>query len=212
MTSQLIRPTISWVRAATCAFAMVDPCALVRLTLIIISGSYIGLNDPAGGGYSLVGFEGTSGYSLRWVSQHVYTDGFGQQRLAERYSSYSIDSEVGLRYTFRVLFISSCNCLRAYINTVLWSSSIFNPFNNFDSGWGSGPWSPRFYSLTGYKAASVPGTPSAKVPFTALGAQRVSDGAVVQMPCTMFRFNQKASNWGADASSCDSTTVWTITP
>lgn len=179
------------------------------------SASYLGIYDPATDHYFIVGFERTFGYSLRWVAIGEYTAG-GDRFRVQRYSPFAVDSEVGVRHTFRVLFNSACRgglgCLKAYIDTTLWLDSGFNPFNFFDSGWGSGPWQPRFYSATGYLASSIPGTPTARVPFTSLGAQRVSDLAVVPMPCTMFSFNNKPSAWGLNATDCDDINAWTVSP
>lgn len=153
-------------------------------------------------GYSQVGFERTYGFPLRWFSQEsgggfVYTT----------YSNFNVGSEIGVQHTFRVLWIASCVCLRTYIDTTFWSQAPFNPFFA-SSGWGPRPWRPQFFEETGHTATDVPGQPAARTNFSALGAQRVSDHVVVQMPCTMTLL-QNSSRWRLAATACDAFAGWT---
>lgn len=163
---------------------------------VMIAGYY-------GLGWSQVGWERTYGHPIRWFSQH-----YGEGTYATRYSTNSITNELGVRHTFRVLWIQSCVCMRAYIGTTLWASSFFNPFDSC-SLWGPRPFSPQFAGEVGFRESGVPGSPAAPTPLTALGAQRFSDGVVVPMPCTMTSRNDNGTDWGLTASSCDDIEFWT---
>lgn len=77
---------------------------------------------------------------MRWFSQ--FHPGYGNYDT--RYSSFSISSEYGKRHTFRVLWSYSCNCLRAIIDTTVWDTSNFNPFDSSQADFGPQPWSPQF--------------------------------------------------------------------
>lgn len=94
------------------------------------TNSWVMIASSGGLGWSQVGFERTYGYPLRWFSQEK-----SSTSLQTRYSSFNVGSEIGVRHTFRVLWIAECVCLRTYIDTYLWSTAPFNPFFA-SSGWG----------------------------------------------------------------------------
>ncbi len=159
-----------------------------------------------GYGWSQVGWERTYGYPYRWFSQHN-----GDGTLATRYSTFPVDSEIGVRHTFRVLWSSSCAsnpCVKAYIDTTLWSSSFFNPFD-LASDWGPRPFSPQFSGEVGFAQSGVTGTPAAHTILSSLGAQRFSDGLVIPMTCTMNATNNNPADWALTAPACDNIQFWT---
>jgi hypothetical protein len=164
--------------------------------------------NATGAAWSQVGFERTSGFNLRWFSQHAWNNSSGDH-LSTRYSTFSVNSEIGVRHTFRVLWNSGCTCLQAIIDVTTWSNSPFNPF--FSSGWGGLPFSPQFSAETGHLATDVPGTAGARTAFTALGAQQYSNDALVPMPCAMSAVTS-SPRWGRAAHGCDAFDVWTATP
>lgn len=155
-------------------------------------------------GWSQVGFWREPGQPLRWFSQE-----HGAGILQTRFSTFNIGGEIGVKHMFRVLWINECSCLRTYIDTYLWSTAPFNPFIG-SSGWGATPWVPQFFGETTYLASDVPGQPWGHTDFSALGAQRVSDEVVVQMPCTML-LSQDSPRWAISASACDAFASWTQT-
>jgi hypothetical protein len=161
---------------------------------VMIAGP--GLQD-----WGQVGFERTAGQTLRWFSQFSYDGG-----LTTRYSTHTVTNQIGVRHAFRVLYYADCRCLRANIDgSVGWFRSSFDPKRE----WGAQPWSPQFFAETGYLQSDVPGRASTPTAYTALGAQRLSDGRLVGMPCILSAATDNPSRWGRAASSCTAFNVWT---
>jgi hypothetical protein len=165
-------------------------------------------SDPSGNsgsGWSQVGFERTAGYNLRWFAQHAGRVG-NYFDITTRYSTFSVNNQVGVRHTFRVLWNYSCYCIRATIDTTNWLDSKFNPF--VDTTW-TRPFSPQFAGEAGYRESDMPGLSSARTAFSALGAQRYSDDVLAPLPCIMSGANDNPARWGRLASSCEAFTIWT---
>lgn len=156
-------------------------------------------------GWGQVGFERTAGYPMRWFSQ--FYDGY--ETLETRYSTFSVNNQVGTRHAFRVLWTESCLCLRATIDTTTWAESSFNPFSSEESNWGPQPWSPQFLAETGYLQADVPGRATTRTRWSAMGAQRVSDDRLELMPCVLSGANDNPTRWARAAQSCTGFEVWT---
>jgi len=160
-------------------------------------------------GWGQVGFERTANSptrSLRWFSQ--FYDGY--YTLETRYSTFSVNNQLGVRHAFRVLWNESCRCLRATIDNTLWAESSFNPFAYpSESNWGPQPWSPQFLAETGYLQSDVPGRATTRTRWSGLGAQRVSDDRLVLMPCILSGANDNPTRWGRQAQSCTAFEVWT---
>ncbi|MGI8881245.1 MAG: hypothetical protein ACR2KJ_12230 [Jatrophihabitans sp.] len=126
------------------------------------SNAWVMIAAPTGNAWAQVGFEHTSGFSLRWFAQ--FNDDHGH--IATRYSNFSVNSEIGVRHTFRVLWSGDCICEKATIDTTTWLVSTFNPFYE----WSPEPWSPQFAGEVGYLEADMPGYSANHTKFTALGA------------------------------------------
>ena len=114
------------------------------------------------------------------------------------------DAIAGTRPAYRVLWNPSTGRLDASYNGTVYASSQFNPYI---SAWQQ-PFSPQFMGETKYMTGNMPGTPGAPASFTALGAQRASDDALVSMSCSMYRTNENTTLWGLQASSCTAFGIW----
>lgn len=157
-------------------------------------------------GWGQVGFERTSGFPLRWFSQ--FYDGYNS--LETRYSTFSVNTQAGVRHAFRTLWNESCRCLQATIDSTTWAVSSFNPFAYpAESNWGPQPWSPQFLAETGYLQADVPGLAASPTRWSAVGVQRVSDDRLQLVPCILSGANDNPTRWKRRASSCTSFDVWT---
>ena len=166
---------------------------------VMIAGS--GMQDWGQVGFERSATSTAAGSKLRWFSQFSSADG-----LATRYSTYSVSSQIGVRHTFRVLYNPSCRCLQANIDsTTGWYASPFDP----KADWGGQPWSPQFLAESGYLQADIPGRATTRTSFSALGAQRLDNGALVGMPCILSGANDNPSRWGRSASGCTAFDVWT---
>jgi hypothetical protein len=166
---------------------------------VMIAGS--GQNE-----WGQVGFERTSGVTLRWFSQ--FND--GEHNLDTRYSSFNIISERGVRHTFRVLWSPSCPgdraCLRAVIDSTNWDYSAWNPYVE----WGPMPWDPFYAGETGHLASDIPGNGTDRTVFSSMGVQRYEDDILESLPCGLTEFrNDNSARWGRASSSCTSVSVWT---
>ncbi|MBB5870087.1 hypothetical protein F4553_003466 [Allocatelliglobosispora scoriae] len=117
---------------------------------------------------------------------------------------YWQDAVSGTAPAFRVLWNPSTGNLDASYNGTVFSSSRFNPFH---SAWQQ-PFSPQFMGETKYQTGNMPGVPAARASFTALGAQRVSDNALVSMSCSMTASNQNTALWGLQAFGCTAFDIW----
>lgn len=158
--------------------------------------------------WAQVGFERTSGYSLRWFSQ--FSD--GENAFDTRYSTFSIISERGVRHKFRVVWSLSCGtvggaCFRAYIDDNNWDSSVFNPY--YMNEWGPLPWIPQYTAEMGHRESDVPGNGSNRTDFTGIGAQRVSDNQLELLPCGLTGRNDNSGRWDRDVVTCQAFSVWT---
>lgn len=150
-------------------------------------------------GWAQVGFELTSGHSLRWFSQ----DYLASKNIIEtKYSSFSITSTIGLRHTFRPLYLFTCGCMIMEIDSTVWDSSSFSP----SSGWLS-PYSPQYSAEAGYHEANVPGTASYPTAFTGMGVY-YHNGSNVSVPCVLS-LDLATSRWKQSASSCTAVNFWT---
>jgi hypothetical protein len=160
-----------------------------------------------GGNYwAQVGYERNGAYTgYRWFSQFMNNTGAPETW----YSPNPQTSQLGIQHTFRVLWQPSCDCFRAYIDSTVVDQSSFNPFFTWPT---FQPWSPQFFAETGWLESDVPGTPGSPLPFRSLGAQRVTDDVVENMPCTMTSFNDNPARWGQSSSNCQNFTVWTAVP
>ncbi|MBB5871394.1 hypothetical protein F4553_004773 [Allocatelliglobosispora scoriae] len=110
----------------------------------------------------------------------------------------------GTAPAYRVLWNASTGRLNASYNGTVFATSQFNPYN---SAWRQ-PFSPQFMGETKYQTGNMPGVTGARVNFTALGAQRASDHALVSMSCSMSASNQNTTLWGLQASSCTAFDIW----
>ncbi len=160
---------------------------------VMIAGS--NAND-----WAQVGFERTSGHTLRWFSQ--FNDGRGN--LATRYSTFGVTNQIGVRHTFRVLWNATDHHEHATIDTTTWAVSSFDPFAN----WGPLPWSPQYLEETGYAQTDVPGTAGGKVAYTGMGAQKLDD-SLVSIPCILSGADDVPTRWAHQASGCTGFTAWT---
>lgn len=165
---------------------------------VMIAGS--GANE-----WGQVGFERTSGATLRWFSQ--FND--GEMNLDTRYSSFNISSESGVRHTFKVIWWPSCSggsCLRANIDTTGWDSSNWNPYVE----WGLMPWDPYYSAETGHRESDVPGNGTNRTVFSGMGVQRYEDDQLESVPCGLTEvYNDNTARWGRATNSCTSVSVWT---
>jgi hypothetical protein len=117
---------------------------------------------------------------------------------------YLMTMATGDRPAFRVLWSSGCACLEASVNGVVYARSPFNPFT---AGWRQ-PFVPQFLGETEYRSGNMPGTASVPTAFSALGAQRHSDGALVPMSCSMHVANDNPTLWGIRAHGCQAFDIW----
>lgn len=113
----------------------------------------------------------------------------------------------GDKVAYRVLWNAGCICLQASVNGVVYASSTFNPFNPGTAGWHQ-PFSPQFMGETTYRTGNMPGTASQPTAFSALGAQRYSDDALVSMSCSMTGANDNPTLWGRSSSTCTAFNIW----
>lgn len=166
------------------------------------TNAWVMIAGPGSRDWGQVGFERTAGFNgLRWFAQFSSNGG-----LATRYSTGSVNNQIGVRHTFRVLYYADCRCLRANIDgSVGWYSSSFDP----KQVWGAQPWSPQFFAETGYLQSDVPGRQSTPTAYSALGAQRFDNGQLMGMPCILSAATDNPSRWGRTSSSCTAFTVWT---
>jgi hypothetical protein len=168
------------------------------------SGASIMIAEIGSGGsyWAQVGYERNALYSgYRWFSQ------FRSDAGAETwYSPGSQTDQLGVRHTFRVLWTKTCACFQASIDGIVVGRSSFNPFVDWPTDL---PWAPQFFAETGWLESDVPGSPSNRLPFNSLGAQRYLDDVVEPMPCTMYSFNDNPARWGQASTNCQNFALWT---
>lgn len=117
---------------------------------------------------------------------------------------YSGYVAAGVKHAYRSLWSNACSCINISVDDSTKVSTNFNPF----AIWGY-PFQPQFLGETSYLQNDMPGTPTLHTPFTALGAQRVSDDVLALMPCTMSGINDNTSSWAKDPSGCTVFDIWT---
>lgn len=146
-----------------------------------------------------VGFELTSGQPLRWFAQFSSDEG-----LSTWYSPFGVTNQIGTRHAFRVLYDPATSRLKATIDAYTVFRSGFDP----KTDWGGQPWSPQFFAETGHRESDVPGRPTARTAYSAMGVQRLSDGKLVSIPCILSAATD-SSRWGRQSSGCTAFSVWT---
>ena len=161
------------------------------------------------GDYAQVGFDRQQNTSLRWFSEYSRN---GNRTV--RFGGFNILSERGVRHTFRVLWTAACGgCMRMYIDTTLWDSSTFNPFDAVaDGGWDTGTspiMRPQFLSEAASRESDVPGNSTDATLYTGMGVQRISDDQIQSVPCGLSGVNDNTARWARSANGCQSFSLWT---
>jgi hypothetical protein len=82
-------------------------------------------------GYGQVGFERDAGSTLRWFSAFNPTGASNAE--VTRFSAFGVTDQIGVRHIFRVLYVTTCHCLHAYIDLTDWDSSLWSPYSYFGS-------------------------------------------------------------------------------
>lgn len=112
---------------------------------------------------------------------------------------------VGAKNAYRVLFDTNCLCLDLTFNGGTFLVTPFNPFS--DKNWAY-PFTPQFFGEVTSIDDTMPGTPSAKASFSALGGQLVTNDKLVSMGCTMKSADSEPTLWAHQASSCLAFDIW----
>lgn len=170
------------------------------------SYAFVGIEDGANS-HANVGFYRDLSTSLRWYADYTYINTSTPDTW---FSPNSVESQVGIRHTFKMRHRASCDCMQAVIDTTVVANSFNDPM---DRGiWANqGPWWPQFGARTSYSTTDVPGTSSQKVPITSIGVQLTNE-TVVAIPCAMYTNNTNTGRYALGASACDAITVWTANP
>lgn len=172
------------------------------------SNSYVALGDSDGWGWMQVGFEYTGGYPLRHFGQ-FYDGNRDPVPGWSIFTRYSVGSPlVGETYYYAVRWAAECNCLRSYINTTVWQSSDFNPWNQV--------WTPplHFESVaeSRYKANDIPGYSNYGPGPTLHSDVKLMDYAHqwYNLPCGTINHNGNSARWNAASTSCNNLRTYTI--
>jgi hypothetical protein len=115
----------------------------------------------------------------------------------------------GVKHAYRDLWSNGCGCIVMSIDGAEVTQTNFNPYADWYAGPNGDQFSPQFSGETTYTASDIPGVPSSKTAFSALGAQQFSNNALNSMPCTMTYINSNPSRWAHSASSCTAFDIWT---
>jgi hypothetical protein len=107
------------------------------------------------------------------------------------------------------LWSGGCGCIVMSIDGTEVTQTNFNPFAVWYAGPNGDQFSPQFSGETTYTASDIPGVPSAKTAFSAMGAQQFSNDSLGNMPCTLTSVNNNPSRWAKSASSCTAFNIWT---
>lgn len=153
-------------------------------------------------GWAQSGFIRTGLRGLTWFSQ-AYAQSYSGS-LFTRFANYSVEDQVGVRHTFRELYRPSCGCVQMYIDSTVWAQTPFDPYGTW-----AYPFDPQFLAEAHYLTSNIPGSPQAPAAYSALGAQLVTNDALIAMPCSKLAANDNPARWGRSASRCDAFKVWT---
>jgi hypothetical protein len=114
----------------------------------------------------------------------------------------------GVKVAYRALYTPSCGCINMSFNGANFLATPWDPWA--PGGWQI-PFDTQFMGEVTTSDDSMPGTPTAKASFSALGAQLASNDALVSMPCTLMASNKdQPGNWAlAVTQSCKAFDIWT---
>lgn len=217
-TSSFIRST----PAATCSTDTwspnpSNPNSMLRNATM----GWVMIADYTQANYSQVGF--LAGFNqLAYVWAQFYVD-YGNpnhaRELVNRYLPNYVAS--GARHAFYEKFNANCPaptnhpCEQSFDGSTRVTDTNFDPFVVFDPGPTFPPrWSPQYATEKTYQANDIMGTPSDRLHFTSMGAQRFEDDQFVLEPCTLnFIVSPSPPTRAAhNALSCTSVDFWTTTP
>jgi hypothetical protein len=115
----------------------------------------------------------------------------------------------GVKHAYRELWTASCACIIMSIDGVELTQTNYDPYGNWNGGPNGDQFSPQFFGEVTYTQNDIPGVPTSKTAFSALGAQQFSNDSLGSMPCELNSENQNSARWAISASSCTAFNIWT---
>lgn len=139
-------------------------------------------------GYAQSGFYHGYGQSVKFAAE----DNPNGTTVPPRRTYYPALPTVGAKYSFKVVYVSSCACMEESVGGVVIQRSNFNPYSRWTQ-----PFAQEWYSETTHPGSNVPGTSGAKTTFSSMNVADTIDGFIGSGPTTWKHNDQPRTNLSA---------------
>lgn len=153
----------------------------------------------------------SSGF-IRFYNEQTYAFANGDDRYNTYDIEYSADPvSVGSRLCTRLFPTSTYGTKAVQPRTYNSTCGLTIAYLGYTIRLGDGPYTDLFYAAASYISSDVPGTPTAKTHFYAMGygVPGSSPPEYKSYPPVLFGYNYNSGHWAYDADSATSTYMWT---